>query len=171
YGFPSGGRPVRRAAWPITQIDPRHSPAGSTRRLRNRIESIWSESALAPGVYTNPDKRAAIQACAVMMTRPLCPAQPKNVSSKKVLLANEDLAFAWASATVDRGRLIPGYDDRKFFYRVLGWIRFPSVDAFLSDHKAGQDTFEKSYSVHLSDDELIAIDTVILRIESFLRSS
>ncbi len=51
YGFPSGGRPVRRAAWPITQIDPRHSSAGSARRLRNRIESIWSESALAGHIF------------------------------------------------------------------------------------------------------------------------
>ncbi|MCH9807282.1 MAG: hypothetical protein K0U74_06090, partial [Alphaproteobacteria bacterium] len=61
-----------QAIYPINQIELHHLPAGSTRRVRSRIESIWSERALA-----------STCACAMLSQRKLTPTPACRVWTKK----------------------------------------------------------------------------------------
>lgn len=159
-----GGYLNRNKGLPILQVDGCSQAVCSAYWLLN---TSYKEKWLAPGTLTNSYKRAAIQCCAVMAIRPLVPAQPHNITSSRVLLCNQELAFAWSSATVERARLAPDDENRQAFDKWLDHISFPSIERYLDDVRNGADTDNSEYDINISDLECHMIDAVIFRLEHF----
>lgn len=132
------------------------------------LNIAFKSQQLADGVQTNACKRAGIQACAIMAIRPFVPADPEHVQSIMESYANPAFGFHAGNAVVGAPKLGPSTDELRRFFRNLLSLQFPSLAEFLRKANAGEDR-EVAYDIELSEQEIQAIDLVILHFESMER--